>query len=565
MRWLTLLPWSRHAAGTGAALMACTLVVSSAYATRPASASSLPEMVLQDDAALLHRPADQVARTLDRLVGLGVDRVRLTANWSTLTRDADSRVAPAGFDAADPAAYEPARWITLDRAATLASARGLRVLIDVGFWAPVWATNDARGPRARSNIDPRHYADFAVAVARRYDGTFVPPVQGDAAAPAPDDAVLAGVLGPLPGAGAGRPTVLPVDRPPALPVVDEMALWNEPNHPALLLPQWRSATSAPTSPAVYRRMVLAAYPAVKRLRPVLRVLIGNTSSTGGVPGTGTGPVPPLRFLRQLACVDRRLRPITSGGCVGFTMLPGDGWAHHPYTAGQSPIHRSVPDRPDDVRIAELGRLSTLLDTLAERGRIAPANRRIHLTEFGYETHDIGKRQGLSQRAQAHWLTWAEYRATRLAQVVSVAQFLLGDQLPAPTRVSDSIARPFGQFYSGLLDGQGRDKLAVRSFTTGLFAQRRRDGREMLWVRLRGGDGRRTIRIQRRAPDGSWGIVETAGVPGGMTRDTFGLRADAAGSRYSRPIAPGGTYRVIVTGGARTQTGLPTTEEPADSG
>lgn len=525
-------------------------------------------MVVQDDAALLHRPAAQVAATLDRLVVLGVQRVRLTANWSTLAPDADRTAAPKGFDAADPAAYEQARWAGLDTAVSLARARGLRVLLDIGFWAPVWATTDAAGPRARSNIDAGHYADFAVAVTRRYGGTFSPPVHvGPAPPPAPDDALLDGPFGPTGGGVSGlggapadaAPAPAPGSAPP-LPAIDQVALWNEPNHQALFLPQWRTAT-APSSPEVYRRMVLAAYPAIKAVRPRLRVLIGNTSSTGGVPGTGEGPVPPLRFLRQLACVDRRLMPITTGACSSFTTLPGDGWAHHPYTAGQSPDHRSGPGRPDDVRIADLRRLATLLDTLADRGRISEAVRRIHLTEFGYETRDIGRRKGLTERRQAHWLTWAEQRASQVPNVVAVAQFLLRDQLPAPTRVSDSKARPFGQFYTGLLDGEGRDKLAVRSFTAGLFAERRSDGRVRLWVRLRGGAGQRTVAVQRRTRFGRWRRVMTTPTSRRTPSRAFETRARTVTTRVT--VQPGKApwvYRLLVSGGAVSVKGLPTRVE-----
>jgi hypothetical protein len=531
----------------------------------PATAARLPEVIVQDDAVLLHRPEAQVAASMDRLAQLGVDRVRLTANWSTLTRNGDARTAPVGFDASDPAAYEQARWAGLDRAVRLARTRGLKVLLDVGFWAPVWATTDAEGPRARTNIDAAAYRAFAVAVTRRYDGHFVPPPDsGQPSPPTADDTLLNTIFGPLAGGlGPGSTTNVPDVRPTGtpLPTVDEAALWNEPNHPGLLLPQWRTPTSAPVSPEIYRRMVLAAYPAMKAIRPHLRILVGNASSLGGAPGTGTGPVAPLRFLRQLACVDARLRPITTGACATFTRLPGDGWAQHPYTAGQSPIRRSAGNRPDDIRIGDLPRLSRLLDRLAALGRIAPGMRNIYLTEFGYETHDIGSRKGLSQRTQAHWLTWAEYRATRLPRVRATAQFLIGDQLPAATRVSDSSARPFGQFYTGLYDGQGRPKLAARAFTVGLFAQRRTGGRTLLWVRLRGGGGPRRVTVQRRVGGGRWVSVATtpSALSAGAGAWTFTAGARSASTRYARRAD--GPYRVRVSGRGAPVTGLPTVVEP----
>ena len=50
-------------------------------------------------------------------------------------------------------------------------------------------------------------------------------------------------------------------------------------------------------------MLRAGYAAVKAVRrsKKVKVLIGNTSSTGGK--RGIGAVAPLEFLRELACVD----------------------------------------------------------------------------------------------------------------------------------------------------------------------------------------------------------------------------------------------------------------------
>jgi hypothetical protein len=100
--------------------------------------------------------------------------VRITANWPVLTRDSSATTRPA-FDARDPAAYEQVRWSNLDAAVRAVRDAGMTTMIDIGFWAPHWATSAPPGPRARTNVKPRDYADFAVAVARRYSGEFVVP------------------------------------------------------------------------------------------------------------------------------------------------------------------------------------------------------------------------------------------------------------------------------------------------------------------------------------------------------------------------------------------------------
>ncbi|MGH2901241.1 MAG: hypothetical protein ACRDMZ_21370, partial [Solirubrobacteraceae bacterium] len=438
------------------------------------------ETIVQDDGLLLYRPAGEVQAAAARMKQIGVDRVRITASWSALTRLPESDVAPPDFDAADPAAYEQSRWAGLDTAIRAIRGAGMKALVDVGFWAPHWATSDPPGPRARADIDPLAYASFATAVVLRYSGAFTPPspTRTPPAAPSEDARLIGGLIGPL------IPFPLPVDLPAGdsaraaqtgaavapdepLPKVDRFVIWNEPNHQGLLLPQWKADGRTPASPAVYRAMVRAGYAAIKRARPSASVLIGNTSSTGGK--RGAGPVAPLEFLRELACVDAKLKPRTTGDCAGYTMLPGDGWAHHPYSQNERPSRVSRPTtEPGDLRIADLPRLATTLDRLVKAGRLAPRNRSIYLTEFGYETKGIPGRPRVDERQQARWLTWAEYLADRVPTVRSFAQFLLRDQPPAPVRVSMSAARPFGEYSTGLLRVNGDEKIAGRSFLAGLF-------------------------------------------------------------------------------------------------
>jgi hypothetical protein len=275
-------------------------------------------------------------------------------------------------------------------------------------------------------------------------------------------------------------------------------------------------------------MVRAGYAAVKSVRRKVKVLIGNTSSTGGK--RGSGPVAPLEFLRDLACVDRRLRPLTTPDCADFTMLPGDGWAHHPYSQNERPSRTSKPSTElDDVRLADLPQLAKTLDVIVKMGRLAPADRNIYVTEFGYETQPIPGRPTIGELTQARWLTWAEYLADRVPTVRSFAQFLLRDQPPAAERVSASAARPFGQYSTGLLKADGHDKVAARTFLAGLFAQLRSKGRVLLYGRLRLGAGVKTITLQRQRPRRGWETINTLRIDG---RSAFQRTiAQASGSRY----------------------------------
>lgn len=493
------------------------LVAGVALLMPAASAHAALQTLIQDDASLLHRPTEQVRASLQKMRALGIDRVRLTANWSVLTRSPDSELRPSGFDARDPRAYSQAVWQALDDAVRLARQEGLKVVVDIGFWAPRWATTDPPGPRARTNIDAAAFADFAVAVSRRYSGEFAPlPIVLPPPPPSQDQTLLDVLLGGRPS--GGRPPL--VTSPEPLPAVDQFVLWNEPNHPSLLLPQWkgRGKKARPASPAIYARMARAAYAAAKAVRPDASILLGNTSSDGGT--APKGAVAPLLFVRELACVNAKLRPLKGKACRRFKRLPGDGWAHHPYPRQLRPDNSADANKPDNVRIGSLNRLSKLLRKLAARGRIAGGLRRIHITEFGYETARIAGRPVISQATQARWITWAEYLSSRVRGVVTYAQFLLRDLPPGPVRVSDSKARGFGQYYSGLETVDGKDKLAVTSFTVGLFALRTSKTRVLLWGRLRLGPGTKAISIERKRGGGTWRTLRTLHVDG---QEAFSLR------------------------------------------
>jgi hypothetical protein len=165
------------------------------------------------------------------------------------------------------------------------------------------------------------------------------------------------------------------------------------------------------------------------------------------------------------------------------------------------------------------------------GRLAPANRNIYLTEFGYETGGIPGRPRVTQVMQARWLTWAEYLADRIPNVRSFAQFLLRDQPPAPVRVSASDKRPFGEYSTGLLLAGGGDKMAAKTFLAGLFAQLQPRHRVLLYGRLRLHPGPRTVLLERQLPRDRWRLVER-------------LRIDGRAA-FTRTIAqrPGAAYRL----------------------
>jgi hypothetical protein len=373
------------------------------------------ERVIQDDQAFLHQP-DSLTENLDEIRGLGFTRLRVTANWDNLAPAPKAKVKPA-FDATDPAAYDALGspfWASLDRVVREAAVRDIALLIDVGFWAPRWAAEPtARGStkKLRTDIATADYADFARALVERYSGDYAPPGQDE------------------------------------LPRVDMFSIWNEPNIAGFLLPQWqrRGKRRVPASPHLYRAMIAAAYPAIKEARPDATVLVGGLASGGSYDTAGLrGGVPPLAFLRELACVDGALEPITRSGCDRFEPIAGDGLSIHPYSFGASPEESGGRD---NLHLGDLGRLIDLLKALAERGRIDPKLVEIYVTEFGYKTNPPD-RSGVSPEEQLRlWLRSEEIAASH-PEVKMFAQFLIRDSVcrgclywPTGYRYADGRPKP----------------------------------------------------------------------------------------------------------------------------
>lgn len=509
-----------HRRATGA--FVCALL---ALAAIPAVAGARPpiQTIVQDDNALMHQTDEQVRANMERLKSMGVDRVRLTAGWSVLAPNADSPTRP-DFNAADPNAYpDPwGFWKALDRAVVMAHEAGLESMIDIAFWAPLWATQgDPNDGRARWNINPSEFAQFTQAVVRRYNGDFVPQqpgpeTDGQAEAPEPepgpsrDQDLLQQLFGPWSGQqsqqqSSGQQQQAPQEVKPAspLPKVSWWTVWNEPNHPGFVQPQWERTGDgwSPKSPHIYRKLVEVAYPAIKGIQPDSLVLVGATSSYGATsPRNEQSGMAPLLFLRELACVNEDLEPINTGDCANYTPLQGDGFSHHPYSLMHRPDYRDER-HPDNVPIGALDRLTDTLDELVKMRRIDPKVRDLYLTEFGYETNPPDPDKPWSPAQQALFLNWSEYIAWNNKNVRSWPQFLLRDMGTVSAAEAARGKREYGDWQSGLLFHDGTEKPSATSFRLALFA-------ECQWSRKRVGvrGSRRTKLRWKRGAVRIWGHV-----------------------------------------------------------
>ncbi len=476
----------------GIALAALCLVL-------PAAAQAAgPETVIQDDALLLYGSDGEVRQGVQRIRELGIDRVRITAAWGVIAPAAQSRERPR-FNASDSRAYGTDGWGRIDRVMREVEAAGLTAMIDLAFHAPRWATGGKRLSKTyRDRPSVLEYRRFVKAAAHRYRGDFADPER--------------------PGAN--------------LPPVRLWTTWNEPNHPSFLLPQWRKRRGrwVPASPHAYRKLHEAAYGELKRSSRSNRVLVGGLAAVGGGARGPRGRIAPLRFLREMACVDRRLRRLRVRECRRFRALRADGFSHHPYSIGVPPGRASR--FRDDVRIADLGRLDRLLGRLARRGRTA---RRlpIYVTEFGYETNPPDPTRGVSHARQTTHLAHGTYLSWRAPRVKMHAQFLLRD-LPANPRIAATSPRRWHDYQSGLIEFGGLPKPAFEAFKLPLWGRSVRRGKSF-FGQVRPGDGRRRVSIQRLGPDGTW-------VPAATTvTDERGYFTALV--RRGR----GGTYRALAPG------------------
>jgi hypothetical protein len=403
------------------ALTAVLLVVPASASARPSQFTMFeaPTELLSDDAATR-------AQTFDEIQGFGVHWLRVVLYWHTVAPNPESTFKPA-FDERDPNAYPG--FGRYDRLLAEAKARNLRVLLTVTGPVPKWATAGHFDTVTRPS--PTRFERFMTAVGRRYG-----------------------------------------------PQITHWAIWNEPNHPDFLKPQY-SSHKRPESPAIYRRLVQAADKGLRASGNASdRMIIGETAPRG------TGKVVgPLTFLRGATCLTSSYH--LRKGCH---KLPGDGYATHAYTPAAGPFF--VPPSRNDVTIGVLSRLNSAL-AKASSARAIRKGMPIYLTEFGIQSYP-DKLSGVSQTQQAEYRSISERMATHNARVYGFSQYLMRDDQP---RAGGGFAR-YGGFESGLRLADGRKKLAYEGFRLPLVAVRGHT-RTTLWGLVRPARGRTKVSIDYR--------------------------------------------------------------------
>jgi hypothetical protein len=337
-----------------------------AATARPVHASRYLRVGIYDEAQTLYGPVDT---TFSLFKQLHVQEVRLNLYWGGPYGVAKKRPASA-TNPADPA-YD---WDLYDRTVNYAQQNGVRVVFSI-YGTPAWANGGQK-----QNVAPTRATDlrnFAYAAARRYSGSYL--------------------------GGDGR----------LLPAVKEWLAWNEPNNPVFLTPQWKkSATGWRIQSAIdYAKICNAVYNGVHAtLAPNERVACGVTAPRGNNnPNSSRPSVSPLAFLRA----------VKAAGLVAF-----DAWAHHPYYAGPTDQPTTVPvtAKGAPATAVTLGNISDLIRLVTQ----LYGNKRIWITEYGYQTNPPDVLYGVSYAKQAAYLTQAFAIARKNPRIDMMLWFLLRD-------------------------------------------------------------------------------------------------------------------------------------------
>jgi hypothetical protein len=374
----------------GVLIAVCVAALLAATA-RPADGSRYLRVGIYDEAQTLYGP---VATTFQLFKQLHVQEVRLNLYWGGRFGVAKRRPARA-TDPADPA-YD---WALYDRTVNYAAQYGVHVLFSV-YGTPSWAN----GGQA-ANIAPTRATDlrnFVVAAATRYGGTYT----GD----------------------DGR----------ILPAVKEWLAWNEPNNPVFLAPQYKKTSKGWTiqSAIDYAKICNAVYQGVHSGAVVgERVGCGVTSPRGNNDPSSVRPsVSPIAFLRASK----------KAGLKTF-----DAWAHHPYYAGPTdqPTTKPVTAKGAPATAVTLGNIGDLIKAVTQ----LYGNKRLWITEYGYQTNPPDSLFGVTLARQAAYLTQAFGIARRNPRIDMMLWFLLRDE---PTVAG---------WQSGLITAGGKKKPSFAAF------------------------------------------------------------------------------------------------------
>ena len=347
---------------------------------------------IYDEAQTLYGPID---KTMIVLKQLHVQELRLNLYWGARYGVASRRPARP-TDPADPA-YD---WSLYDRTVRYANQYGIHVLFSI-YGTPSWA-NGGLGPNhvPKNPVDLRN---FALAAAKRYGGQF-PDGQG-------------GSCRRCASGSRGTSRTIRCSSP-------------------------RSTTARRSrAPIDYTKICNAVYTGVHAT--LYRERARRLRRHGARAATTTRRARGRPSRRSPSCAR-----VKKAGLKKF-----DAWAHHPYYAGPSDTPTTKPTGarggpPTAVTLGNLTDLTRLLTQLY-------GNKRLWITEYGYQTNPPDRLVGVSWAKQAAYLTQA---------------FAIGAEEPAHRH--DALVPAQGRADAlrlavGPRDGDGQEEAGVRRLPAAL--------------------------------------------------------------------------------------------------
>jgi hypothetical protein len=323
------------------------------------------------------------------LVKLRAQIIRLNLDWNVIATRKPANPA----DPADPA-YN---WGQYDQVLLNAAKNKIQVLFTI-YGTPRWAQGSKKGlNRVPAKMSSLKY--FAQAAAKRYSGTFVR------------------------------------DDKTKLPAVRKWLAWNEPNNPVFLQPQWQKIGKrfVPMAARNYVGICTAIWSGVHATHLAKEVVgCGATDPRGNNSGRNARPsISPLAFLADLKH-------------YGLKGSHFDVYAHHPYYGSRTESPTTKPKGKQTVTLANLGVLTKMLGKLY-------GNKKLWITEYGYQTRPPDKAFGVSFKNQARYLTEAYKIARKNPRVTMMLWFLLKDE------------KRLGGWQSGFFTAAGKKKPAYDAF------------------------------------------------------------------------------------------------------
>lgn len=370
-------------------LLVFAIAVLPLAAAAPSHAAKKMEVVLQDDGVFLYPSGYySVDRAYQQARDLGVSQLRLNVIW-WMTMPEKQALAKK----------KPRRvkynWTMWDTAIARAKSYGMNVQLDLTGDPPTWACGNKKPPNVCDGYKPNlaAFQQFAQAAAKHFGKR-----------------------------------------------VQRFSIWNEPNWYTWLRPH-------KNAPLIYRKLYQAGYKGVKKGRKRAKVLMGELAPYF----QKRRAIAPLKFLREMVCVNKRFKKTRTAkrDCKGGA-LKLDGFAHHPYDFTVAPTKRRKGR--DNVTMANLGALTSTLDTLRKKRLLRPSVKKVplYLTEHGYFVK--GPRR-VSEAKRRKWTIKAFDMAQRNSRVKGMLYYVF---------VSPPADHPSAFFDLGLIATDGTERGAFNA-------------------------------------------------------------------------------------------------------